>query len=279
MITIYSPAKVNIFFKVISKRKDGYHNIASLYQAISLMDFLTFKKAKKDSFFCSNNELKWNENNLIKKAVDFFRNKTRIFDSIEIYLKKNIPMQAGLAGGSSNAATTLWALNELFSRPLKIQELIEISKNIGSDVTFFFSSGTAFCIDKGNVFEDISIYDMKKFYIAKPDFGMSTKKVYENVNINLLEKKDLENLKKAVLNNNFTFFNDLEISAFELDNRLYQIKEQLIKMGFEKVIMSGSGSSFICIGEIKPVELKKIKFFSVFKVQRNQKKWYSFLKK
>ncbi len=276
-LTFYSPAKVNLFFKVISKRKDGYHNIASLYQAISLADLLCFKKAKKDSFFCLNNdELKWDDNNLIKKAVDLFRNKTKIFDPIEIFLKKNIPMQAGLAGGSSNAATTLWALNEIFSKPLKIEELIEISKNIGADVAFFFSSGKAYCTDIGSVFEDIPSDETLKFYIAKPNFGMATKKVYENLDINLLEKKDSQDLKKAILNNNFTLFNDLELSAFALDERLIQIKSQLIKMGFEKVVMTGSGSSFICIGNIKPTKLKKIKFYFVFTVQRNKNNWYSF---
>lgn len=275
-LTFYSPAKVNLFFKVISKREDGYHNIASLYQAISLSDLLCFKSAKKDSFFCFNKEeLKWDDNNLIKKALDLFRNKTQIFDPIEIFLKKNIPMEAGLGGGSSNAATTLWALNEIFSRPLEISELIEISKQIGADVAFFFSSGKAFCTDVGNVFEDFPTDESYKFYIAKPNFGMATKKVYENLDVKLLEKRDLTNIKKAILNNSFPLFNDLEISAFALDERLNQIKSDLLKMGFEKVVMTGSGSSFICFGDIKPTKSKNIKFFPVFSVQRNQKSWYS----
>lgn len=275
-LTFYSPAKVNLFFKVISKREDGYHNIASLYQAISLSDLLCFKKSKKDNFFCFNNdELKWDNNNLIKKAVDLFRAETKIMDPIEIYLKKNIPMEAGLGGGSSNAATTLWALNETFSRPLDIQDLIEISKNIGADVPFFFSSGRAFCSDIGNVIEDMPSRETLKFYIAKPDFGMSTKKVYENLNINLLNKNNLIDFRKAIFHDEYQFFNDLEISAFALDERLGQLKTHLIKMGFSKVVMTGSGSAFICMGNIKPLKSKKIRFFQVFTIQRSQQNWYS----
>ena len=93
-LTFYSPAKVNLFFKVLSKRKDGYHNIFSLYQAISLVDHLFINKAKKDTFFCFNNkELIFDESNLIIKALRLFRKKTNILDPVEIYLKKNIPIE------------------------------------------------------------------------------------------------------------------------------------------------------------------------------------------
>jgi len=277
-LTFYSPAKINLFFKVISKREDGYHDIASLYQAISLADLLCIKKAKKDTFFCFNSkELKWNENNLIYKALYLFREKTSIETPVEIYLKKNIPLEAGLAGGSSNAATTLWALNELFNRPLSLEGLIEISKNLGADVTFFFSSGRAYCSGIGNIFEDVVADQSINFYIAKPHFGMSTKKVYENVDLNFLTKLNLNDLKQDLFDENkFEYFNDLENSAFQLDDRLVQTKDLLLKMGFDKVMMTGSGSSFICLGNINPLKTKKIKFFSVFNVQRNQKNWYSF---
>jgi len=277
-LTYYSPAKINLFFKVISKREDGYHDIASLYQAISLADLLCIKKAKKDIFFCFNNhELKWDENNLVYKAVQFFRKKTAIDNPVEIYLKKNIPLEAGLAGGSSNAATTLWALNEEFNRPLSINDLIDLSKNLGADVSFFFSSGRAFCSGIGNVFEDCASYQNTNFYIAKPHFGMSTKRVYENLDLKVLTNQNVEALKHELFTENkFSYFNDLEKSAFQLDDRLIKTKNLLLNMGFDSVIMTGSGSSFICLGNIKPLKTKKIKFFPVFNVQRNQNNWYSF---
>ncbi|NGX41424.1 MAG: 4-diphosphocytidyl-2-C-methyl-D-erythritol kinase [Candidatus Anoxychlamydiales bacterium] len=276
-LTFYSPAKVNLFFKVLSKRKDGYHNIFSLYQAISLVDHLFINKAKKDSFFCFNNkDLIFDENNLIIKALRLFRKKTNILDPVEIYLKKNIPIEAGLGGGSSNAATTLFALNELFEKPLHLFELIELSKNIGADASFFFSKGTALCENIGDIFENISSQDLN-FHIAKPNFGMSTKSVYENVDLNFLDKTDPSVLKSAILRKKeIKFFNDLEVSAFKLNEKLQETKTSLEKMGFEKVVMTGSGSCFMCFGRIKPISTKKIQFFSVFNIQRNLENWYSF---
>ncbi|NGX33713.1 MAG: 4-diphosphocytidyl-2-C-methyl-D-erythritol kinase [Candidatus Anoxychlamydiales bacterium] len=275
-LTFYSPAKVNLFFKILSKREDGYHDVFSLYQAISLVDHFFINKAKKDNFFCFNNkELKFDENNLIIKALALFRQKTKILNPVEIFLKKNIPIESGLGGGSSNAATTLFALNELFDRPLQLAQLIDLSKKIGADVAFFFSQGTAFCENIGDVFENVSFQDLN-FYIAKPNFGMSTKNVYENVDINLLEKRDPQVLKSAVLRKKeIKLFNDLEISAFQLNEKLQQTKSYLENMGFDKVHMSGSGSSFMCFGRIKPKSTKKIQFFSVFNIQRNLENWYS----
>jgi len=279
--TFLSPAKVNFFFKVLSKREDGYHDIASLYQAISLYDVITLKKAKKDFFSAKNCFLKFDETNLIKKALDLFRLKTKIKDPVEIFLEKNIPIQGGLGGGSSNAATTLFALNELFLKPLNISSLIDIAKKISADTPFFFSSGRAFCSGVGDVFEDMAFFKKKlNFYIACPNFGMCTKKVYENLKkIQLLQEHELFKLKRAVFQDKIKYFNDLEVSAFELNPKLKLIKQKLLKMGFKKVLMTGSGSCFICIGnqkiEEKPYKIKEITFFPVFNIQRKKNSWYS----
>jgi len=276
MLTLYSPAKVNLFFKIISKRQDGYHNIASLYHTISLVDILSFEFSKNDEFVPRNSHLKWSEDNLIIKAVIAFRNKTKLLDPIKISLEKNIPIQAGLGGGSSNAATTLWALNKLFDFPLEINELIQLATTLGADVSFFFSSGQAFCKGIGNIFEDVQFKKDLKFIIAKPSFGMSTPEVFQRVDLNLLQKIDENILKENVINNNFSFFNDLEISAFSINPKLLEIKKELENMGFEKVVMTGSGSSFICFGNANLKTSEKITFFSVFNIQRNKKNWYLF---
>jgi 4-diphosphocytidyl-2-C-methyl-D-erythritol kinase len=276
-LTYYSPAKVNLFFKVLNKRSDGYHDIASLYQTVNLFDIISIKKSKKDSFTCLSKiiDLKWDDGNLIKKALLLFREKTRINHSVEIILNKNIPIEAGLGGGSSNAATMLFALNELFDNPLNVSELKSISSKIGADVAFFFSSGKAFCRGIGDVFEEIKPEGRIDFYIAKPSFGMSTKKVYQNVKLGLLIKQDSNNLRELVYNNKISYFNDLEVSAFELEPRLSEVKNQLMKMGFDRVVMTGSGSSFLCFGEVPIIENKEINFYKVFNIQRNPKNWYS----
>ena len=271
--TYLSPAKVNIFFKVLNKRADGFHTIFSLYQAVNLFDKISYEIDTKDSFFCLDSSLNWDDN-LIKKAVFLFREKTKNFTPLKIHLEKNIPIQAGLGGGSSNAATTLFALNDIFQNPLSEGELIELAKEIGSDTAFFFSKGTALCSNRGEVFENQDFLDLN-FYIVKPNFGMNTKSVYENLNLeNLLNinlKEVIENLNEKKI----TLFNDLESSAFLLNPKLKEIKQNLLKT-FKKVSLTGSGSSFICFEKQSKDVLNDFFSFKVFTVQRKEKNWYSF---
>ncbi len=275
--TYFSPAKVNLFFKVLFKRKDGYHEIASLYQAISLGDTLHISLSNEDAFKCDGFSF---SDNLITKAIDLFKKKTKISFQTDIILEKNIPLEAGLGGGSSNAATILYGLNELLGRPAALKDLIEWSKLLGSDVAFFLSHGTAFCSGRGEIFQEI---EPKKFsaYIAKPSFGSSTAFVYKNVKVESLDKSNnIEKALQAYQNGEFAFFNDLEKAAFFINPRLQTIKESLYSMGFSKVVMTGSGSAFYCLYEKEPdiEKSKDLKFYKVEGVWRNSDKWYSALK-
>ncbi len=112
-LTLFSPAKINLFLRIMGKRPDGYHELASLFQAIGLGDTLTFTLTPQDSLTCSDPSLPCNDSNLIIKALHLFRRKTNLHIPVTIHLEKHIPTQAGLGGGSSNAATTLGALNTL----------------------------------------------------------------------------------------------------------------------------------------------------------------------
>ncbi len=115
---LFSPAKLNLFLRVLSKRKDGYHEIASLFQAIDFGDILTFALSDKDKLTSSDPSIPHDRSNLIFQAADQFRRQTGLHFGLEVDLEKKIPTQSGLGGGSSNAATTLWALNELHGRPV-----------------------------------------------------------------------------------------------------------------------------------------------------------------
>ncbi|MES2198630.1 MAG: hypothetical protein V4489_00475, partial [Chlamydiota bacterium] len=112
-LSFLSPAKINVFFKVLRKREDGFHEISSLYQAITLFDTLQIRLSAKDEFTCSDPSLSLDHTNLVNKALNLFRKKTGSSDQFSIHLDKKIPMQAGLGGGSSNAATALWAFSKL----------------------------------------------------------------------------------------------------------------------------------------------------------------------
>lgn len=235
-----SPAKLNLNFQVLYKREDGYHEIASLYQAIDLFDRLFFSLSARDELTCSGIQIPTDHSNLIVQALTLFRTVCTV-PPLKIHIEKKIPTQAGLGGGSSNAATTLFAINELLNQPLSKKQLIELASQIGSDVSFFFSSGTALCTGRGEIFEDQVLSAPLKGYLAKPHFGLCTKTVYQSVKITQPHQRG-------------EFFNDLEAAAFTVEPQLAKIKRTLLSM-FKQVVMTGSGSAFFCLeGAPKPME-------------------------
>lgn len=266
LISLFSPAKVNLFLQVRGKRPDGYHELASLFQAISLGDLLHFSIGKSDKISCSKRDPDFplDSTNLILKSAQCFRNKTSLDFGLEVSIEKKIPLQSGLGGGSSNAATTLWAINELLLRPASLAELIEWSKELGSDVTFFLSKGTAYCTGRGEIIHEIPPLESNTpITIVKPNFGLSTSLVFK-------EFTALDSSGPA----NSLYFNDLEKPAFRLSAQLLQIKEELLKGGFSHVVMSGSGTSFICIGRGKIPTFMPLEPFSVQFINRKIDSWY-----
>ena len=277
MKTYPSPAKVNLFFRTLRKQRDGYHNIASLYTAISLCDYLSIDFSAKDCFSTNHDFLSMGEDNLVVKAVQLFRLKSGITDPVSLYLEKNIPMGAGLGGGSSNAATTLWAMNALFNNPLSIGQLIEVGKKIGSDVSFFFSLGAAYCVGRGEIFENVSLPDyFDNAWLAIPEnIEVSTLLVYKECIPGEVSKEDpLDLMQKVNEGDRSAFVNDLEPASFRISPRLKEIKRKLLDATSEPVCMTGSGSSFFCLGEIISSSFKDVKFSKVEPVLRTSSVWY-----
>ncbi len=255
-IELFSPAKLNLFFRVLHKRQDGYHEIASLYQAIDLGDRLALTEATEDRLTCSDSSLSTGEDNLITRALHLFRSASRM-ESLRVrcHLHKNIPMEAGLGGGSSNAATMLFGLNELTGRPLDQRHLQGLAASLGSDPPFFFSSGTAYCTGRGEIFSDVllPLHDLLpagESWIAKPCLGSSTPRVYQACKPDLLASRDPIETLRGFQCGTPGFFNDLEEAAFDLHPELLIYKKQLQALGFTTVVMMGSGSSFLCIGPL-----------------------------
>jgi 4-diphosphocytidyl-2-C-methyl-D-erythritol kinase len=248
MLTLLSPAKVNLFLRVVRRRPDGYHELASLFQTVSLFDTLSFRQCETgDRLTCSDPDIPIDDRNLVIKALNVFRKHTGRDFFMEVTLDKKIPSEAGLGGGSSNAATTLWAMNILSGFPVSLQKLQEWGAEIGSDVPFFLSTGTAFCQGRGEVMQVLPPLKVSpKLVLAKPSFGMSTVAVYRHVDVNLLEARDPDHDLQQFLEGNVSFYNDLEIPAFSLNPQLIEFKRSLKA---DHVLMSGSGSSFFCVGE------------------------------
>lgn len=273
MITLRSPAKVNLFLRVLGKREDGYHSIASLMQTIDLCDTLTFRLSHEDRLLCSYPHFPLDESNLIRKAARLFEKKTGIRSALHVEVVKRIPMEAGVGGGSSNAATTLWALNELHRRPAAPQDLQQWSAELGSDIPFFFSLGTAYCTGRGEVVQEIAPLKPLSLWVVKPDKGLSSGEVYKNLTLPLSASAP-EFLLASFRSVDPQFSNDLETSAFHIMPTLKALKGFLIDRGFTHVMLAGSGSSMICFGSIPPPLLPGVVSYHAKYFNRSASGWY-----
>ncbi|MBS0584940.1 MAG: 4-(cytidine 5'-diphospho)-2-C-methyl-D-erythritol kinase [Verrucomicrobia bacterium] len=272
MKTYFSPAKLNLFFRVLSKRRDGYHEIASLFTAINFGDTLTISKSNKDSFTILGMEnLPTDAKNLVIKALILFRETVKDTDPVAITLSKKIPIESGLGGGSSNAATTLWALNELYGYPLSVEELISLASTIGSDVPFFLSNGLAYCQGRGEIIENIKEnISLPLWLIHREGLCASTPSVYKECEPSEVSREDPKVLLKRILEGDPLFVNDLEKAAFRLVPKLGEVK-QALQGTFEKVALTGSGSAFFGYG-LK--ENRRAEGIPVTMLKRSENSWY-----
>ena len=267
---LLSPAKINLFLKIFNKRSDGYHNLATLMQTVSFFDSVEVDFAPKDEFFCSHENLKMDQNNLCIKALNLFRHETKLLDPVKIYLEKNIPMGAGLGGGSSNAATVLFSLSKLFNVEIN---LIELGSKLGSDVPFFFTSGFAFAFGRGANLIPLKQMNQQTCYLYFPCIHIPTPKVFS-----LFKTKDHHqtewDLLKGYFNGDLETFNDLEPLALKYENELVKHHDRLLSCGFKRVLMTGSGSTFVIYDDIKPDLIKDLNLKKVDFIERQDNSWY-----
>lgn len=272
--SFFSPAKLNLFFRILNKRKDGYHEIATLMQAVNFGDILQVSLSNQDKLTCNEASIDCGSDNLIMKALELFRKKTKLAIHADFKLSKKIPTESGLGGGSSNAATTLWVLNELTEYGANAKELKKWGGELGADVPFFFSEGSAYCTGVGGKVNDHAPLQLDQLWIAKPQEGLSTPLVFKLCEppedsidpVNLLSSFQLERP---------TFLNDLEEPAFILKPELETLKFQLLDLGFDEVMMTGSGTAFVCMGEVSTPELPDVQFFQISPIHRKSDSWYS----
>ncbi|MBM3198129.1 MAG: 4-(cytidine 5'-diphospho)-2-C-methyl-D-erythritol kinase [Chlamydiae bacterium] len=273
-LLLFSPAKINLFFRVLKKREDGYHDIASLYQAISLGDEIEVSLAEEDAFLCSDPSLQ-GEDNLICKALALFRKKTGSTLRFHITLYKKIPVQAGLGGGSSNAATALTAFCHLACISVSQDTLMAWGAELGSDVPFFFTSGTAYAEGRGDLLQEIEPLQLPSFWIAKPNYGLSTPAVYAACRPELLLDRDPRASLQELIAGRLVCYNDLEQAAFTICPELSKVQKRLHRAGGSPIVLSGSGTAFFCFGHLQDVgNLKEeLSLFQVQTVQRKGMAW------
>lgn len=266
-LSLRSPCKLNLFLRILGRRESGFHDLASLFQAISLSDNMYFtklgeSKGKVDELTCSDTTLEIDDGNLVIKALNLMREKTGIEAYFKVHLEKNVPMQAGLGGGSGNAATAMFAFNALCGYPANNDEMKLWSGDIGSDITFFFSSGTAYCTGRGEIVQPLPPlpgWQNARVHVFKPDEGLSTGMVFKNLDLKACEAQtDPEKLLRMWTNTSPTeaavrggLVNDLEPPAFLCSASLEKLKGDIAacEVFRDAVMMSGSGTSIYAITE------------------------------
>lgn len=245
---INSYAKINLSLDIVGLRKDGYHFLEMVMQTIDLHDKVYLSVKEEGIEINSNNHnIPLDSRNLAYKAAKLFKETFCIKDGVEIYIEKNIPIEAGLAGGSSNAAAVLRGLRDTFLPNLSNEELAKIGVKIGADVPYCIYGGTAFCEGIGE--KIIKLNSFKDYYLVlvKPHFGISTKEVYKNIDkIDIVNHPNTKEVIKAVNEDNLKLLcknmgNVLQMVTLEKMKELKNIQKQLFKFGALGAQMTGSG--------------------------------------
>lgn len=249
-ISLKSRAKINLSIDVIGKREDGYHIVEMIMQTIDLYDDIKLKELEEDNIIIKSecSYIPLNEDNIVYKAAKLIKEKMDIKKGIEIFIKKNIPVAAGMAGGSSNAAAVLVGLNELWKLGLSKDELRDLGLKLGADVPFCIEGGTALAEGIGEKLTYIKgINKDVNILVCKPDIFVSTKEVYQSLDIKNIEKRPdnkllIEKLKNddivSVSNN---MVNVLEEVTSKKYSDIKVIEDIIAKNGAMGTMMSGSG--------------------------------------
>lgn len=248
-IKLHAYAKINLGLDVVRRRKDGYHEVRMIMQTISLHDRLSIRASKKDLISIKTNlsYLPTNENNLVYKAAQLLKEEFSIPDGISIHLDKHIPVAAGMAGGSTDAAATLIGLNELFSLGLTREELMKRGLRLGADVPYCILGGTALSEGIGEILTPLPRLPECFILIAKPPLHVSTKFVYENLNLSALPSHpDIDGMTEAIRTGQLggvvsRMENVLETVTIPEYPVISQLKEIMKTAGAENALMSGSG--------------------------------------
>ena len=244
-------AKVNIGLDVLRRREDGYHEVKMIMQTVNLFDNLSiedFDDANGTIVISANQDtIPVNEDNLIYKAAKLLMDEFSISKGVKIHLEKNIPVAAGMAGGSTDAAATLVGINEVFSLGLSIDELMKRGVKIGADVPYCIMGGTALSEGIGEVLSEIKGFPQCHVLIAKPPINVSTKYVYENLHANELKyHPDIDGLIEFIKKGDLygiasKMENVLETVTVKEYPIIEEIKTFMKENGAINSIMSGSG--------------------------------------
>lgn len=278
-------AKINWDLRVLGKRDDGFHELFTIFQTISLYDEISFAESDELILTCDNLKIPVDENNLIIKTAKSLQNKFDVNKGAKIHLEKKIPAPGGLGGGSSNAAVAMLGLMKLWNLKISFEKLVEIAAEIGSDVPFFLYGGTSIGIGRGTEIEPIEDVTEKYVLLITPEIDVPTKDAFKLLNAPYLTKENSKRILKLCRNEaekldlrQKTLKNDFESAVFKLEPEIELIKNKLIELGAVQAILSGSGASVFAIFDTQEtrqatqkalVENTNWRMFAVATISRN----------
>ncbi len=247
-----SYAKINSFLRILGKRPDGYHDVVTLLQTVSLCDDLVFKLRDDDEIIlnCDDPAIPVDDTNLIIKAAFALRNQLQSAIGAEINLTKRIPSQGGLGGASSNAAITLFALNALWGGNLKVDRLWLIARGLGADVPFFLVGGRCIGIGTGSTVKPVHDPPKRPLIVVTPNAKVATANAYAALNAPSLTTSESNSILSSSLADMFSagsgrgpLQNDFEGVIFEIEPEIERAKSALLDAGARGALLAGSGSS------------------------------------
>lgn len=248
-IHMRSYAKINLALDVLGRRKNGYHDVRMIMQSFNLSDSLTMERTTQKGITLTTSlpDLPSDENNLVVKAVSLIKEAYHIKDGLKIYLEKNIPVAAGLAGGSSNGAAALKGMNELFQLGLSLEELMKLGIGLGADIPYCLLGGTALSEGIGEKLTPLPDLPETLILVVKPAVRVSTRYVYEHLDLTALENRpDIDQMIAAIKEQDLykvsgLMGNVLESVTIKDHPVIEKIKKDILWKGALGALMSGSG--------------------------------------
>jgi 4-diphosphocytidyl-2C-methyl-D-erythritol kinase len=257
-------AKINLFLNVIGKRFDGYHDLEMVMAALDLHDVLTFKGIEENKVVVTSNQTitEKEEDNIVYKVARLLKEEFNVARGVEIHIKKNIPVAAGLAGGSADAAAAFRGLNRLWKLNLTKEDMVKLSSNLGADIPFCIHNKLCIARGKGEELFFLEKHLNAHVLLVNPNFHVHTKEVFAKVKEEHLTDKKITTMSNAIYNDNYELvvkelYNALEPISFDLAPEIREIKNFLIDEGLRAVLMSGSGPTVFALSKNKK-KLKEI---------------------
>ncbi|MET1250458.1 4-(cytidine 5'-diphospho)-2-C-methyl-D-erythritol kinase [Sporolactobacillus sp. STCC-11] len=249
-----APAKINLSLDVLGKRSDGYHEVKMVMTSIDLADRVECGDLSENRILVRTSApyVPEDERNFAYQAAQCIRETYRINRGVEIMIKKNIPVAAGLAGGSTDAAATIRALDKLWGIGMSYEEMLEIAAKIGSDVAFCIKGGTALATGRGEKITPLSSLPPCWVVLVKPTVSISTAQIYKELDSQPIMHPDVEAMMRAIEEEDFQKIcrllgNSLESVTMKKVADIAKIKEQMKGIGAEGILMSGSGPTVFAL--------------------------------